>query len=1048
MPLNPLIISLWEKLIHINKNPSFENALQAAHDIAHIVQGTKTWDPKILNVTKHGDKVAGWFHMVPWLDIPAAQSIPLSLPVDFKVYWLRKSSKQRMAGAVNFTENYEDDPILFFDKNIGIDIIIPDQPDRIFVVLSSAYKLRVLELHGDLTVTQQEILQKWSQDFTGVSQKLIHEVLWQSFNLKSLNQKFYEGIARKFTELVQFMTMNGQKEDDAKHFTNRLIGRIIFLWFLRKKNIINETPWYFDPNSANYYLDKLSILFFETLNKPIEERNHSDLVTPYLNGGLFESRGIDRNSSITFPKAYFREFYDFLAEYNFTTDESTSSFEQVAIDPEMLGRIFENLLAEQVTETGEQARKAKWAFYTPREIVDYMCLTSLKTYLDWALKGANLSESDQEKITKHLFEDTDSQFALYKKNVSYDSITKNRWVIIQSLDNLTILDPACGSWAFPMGIMQAMIRIYERVMTDASFKPTEIKLGIIERSLFWVDIEPMAVEIARLRAWLSIIVEEPNDSKHVKPLPNLDFKFVCANSLIPLTASNTKNELKGIQIWFWGDHNIAERLQEIRWEYFRSKTQKTKKALRDEFKMLTAPSFDTSDFTTKLRTYHPFDSENSCAFFDSKFMFGKEEGFDVVIGNPPYGGKLTKENKDYFKTLYSDVHMRTPDTFNYFISLSFRLLKKNGISCYIVPNNLLFQTEYEKTRSFLIKTNSIKVVMNLGDGIFESATVPSCVFLCQKSWEELSLNKEFIYADMRNAEKWSNIDFRKYLEVKNTQRHLEVPSLVFGVSNVNLDLIQKLEKQSVSIDMISEEMASGISTWWDQIFNLSESKYKEMHLENELLRKVLVGGDINRYTIQYKDNFLLYMNKSVEIWNYPYTLNYLSEHKEKLSQKRETVKWMIPFWCLHWPRYPELFTEEKIILRQTADKIIATYDNDGYFVLDSILVLKLKKESIFSYKFILGILNSSISQFLYSNFTQEKGRTFAQVKSMNVRKLYIPNIWKQGQQPFVDLVNQILELKKQNPKVDTTDLEKQIDSLVYELYGLTEEEIALVEGIN
>ena len=113
-------------------------------------------------------------------------------------------------------------------------------------------------------------------------------------------------------------------------------------------------------------------------------------------------------------------------------------------------------------------------------------------------------------------------------------------------------------------------------------------------------------------------------------------------------------------------------------------------------------------------------------------MFGIEDGFDMVIGNPPYGAKLTTENKDYFKKLYSDVHMRTPDTFNYFISLSFRLLKKDGISCYIVPNNLLFQTEYEKTRLFLIKTNAVKVVMNLGDGIFESATVPSCVFLCQK----------------------------------------------------------------------------------------------------------------------------------------------------------------------------------------------------------------------------------------------------------------------------------------------------------------------------
>lgn len=150
------------------------------------------------------------------------------------------------------------------------------------------------------------------------------------------------------------------------------------------------------------------------------------MITPYLNGGLFESRGIDRKDTISFPKTFFRDLYEFLTEYNFTTDESTSSFEQVAIDPEMLGRIFENLLAEQVTETGEQARKAKGAFYTPREIVDYMCATSLKTYLEQALEKNEISISDKEKIIKHLFEDNDAQFALYKKNESYDAISKNR----------------------------------------------------------------------------------------------------------------------------------------------------------------------------------------------------------------------------------------------------------------------------------------------------------------------------------------------------------------------------------------------------------------------------------------------------------------------------------------------------------------------------------------------------------------------------------------------------------------------------------------------
>ena len=152
--------------------------------------------------------MSGWFNFVPGMDIPASYQYTTDLPVDFKVYWLQKTGKQRIAGCVNFTENFEDDQVLFFDKNVGVDVIIPNTPDRIFVVLSSGYKLRMLELEGELSVTQQEILQKWGQDFGGLTQKTIHEVLWQSFNLKSLNQKFYEGIARKFTELAQHLILS------------------------------------------------------------------------------------------------------------------------------------------------------------------------------------------------------------------------------------------------------------------------------------------------------------------------------------------------------------------------------------------------------------------------------------------------------------------------------------------------------------------------------------------------------------------------------------------------------------------------------------------------------------------------------------------------------------------------------------------------------------------------------------------------------------------------------------------------------------------------
>ena len=493
-------------------------------------------------------------------------------------------------------------------------------------------------------------------------------------------------------------------------------------------------------DSGDYYKQKLIPLFFEILNTPREDRPiGTDHITPYLNGGLFEARGIDRSSSLDFPKTFFPDLYEFLEEYNFTTDESTSHFEQVAIDPEMLGRIFENLLAEQVTETGEQARKAKGAFYTPREIVDYMCVTSLKTYLEGALEKASLSDSEREKITKHLFDDTDAKFALHKENESYDAVTKNRGVIITALGHLTILDPACGSGAFPMGMMQAMIRMYERVMTEASFDPTTIKLGIIERSIHGVDIEPMAVEIARLRAWLSIVVDEPNDSKLIKPLPNLDFKFVCANSLISLEKE------EGI----FDKKELMKTMQEIRKKYYNARTYKSKEELKKKFEKLLDNGHaerlmcHSSQREQQLLTYHPFDVEQVASFFDPEFMFGEKE-FDIVIGNPPYGNLF--KDKQIFKeieTNYSVAEYKI-DAYSIFIEKGLNVTRDNGKVCFITPYTFLSGIYFSKLRILINSSKLISLVV-LGSKIFKSAEVDTCIFLIQKGKQ----NKEINIADFR-----------------------------------------------------------------------------------------------------------------------------------------------------------------------------------------------------------------------------------------------------------------------------------------------------------
>ena len=483
-------------------------------------------------------------------------------------------------------------------------------------------------------------------------------------------------------------------------------------------------------------------------------------------------------------------------------------------------------------------------------------------------------------------------------------------------------------------------------------------------------------------------------------------------------------------------------------------------------------------------------------------------GFDVIIGNPPYGAELDNKTKEYFKTIYNDVHYRTIDTFNYFISKSLKILNHNGFLSLIVPNNLLYQHEYFVTRKLLVEENKLIRVINLGDSVFQDADVPTCVFIVNKIKAE---NYKFEYKDIRN-EVIKQEKINENFDLISSNTILQLPSNIIGISDKIFNLIEKVNSKSVLIDEIAEEVASGISSGGDKIFRISKEFAESNLFEKELLYKVLVGSEMNRYALNSSNNLIIYSVKSSETEKKSNIYNYLLNFKEQLSRKRETLKGTLPWYCLHWPRYKELFTEEKVILRQTSDDIRATYDNMGYFTLDSILILKLLKND-YSYKFITSLLNSKIISFIYKNLTMEEGRTFAQVKPINIRKLPIPNISPNAQLPFIEKADLMLKLNKDlqegknafitfikgeynldriNTKLEewynlpfdsfTKELEKlkvkltstqkydlkplfdreaakllaikteiettdrEIDQMVYKLYDLTEEEIKIVEG--
>lgn len=441
----------------------------------------------------------------------------------------------------------------------------------------------------------------------------------EAFNVEPLNKLFYQQISVAFYNLIGGKVGSGSKLKEYKsvlklpfknietnrkiyqEFAVRLIGRTIFIWFLKNKTSENNLPLI--PNdwltpqkvkdTPHYYHNLLEKLFFDILNKPMEKRignlpeGHDTI--PFLNGGLFEPQYNDfyevgfggfskYNNTLTIPDEWFYNLFNTLKQFNFTIDESSISDQEVSIDPEMLGTIFENLLAEIDPDTEKTARKSTGSFYTPREIVDYMVEESLVSYLK---TKTNLDE----EILHNLF----------KENDLPENYFRNKTQLIDAFDQIKILDPACGSGAFPMGalhkIEMALQKLdpYAEIWKEKQLSKIENiayrnalkdkldksnveyirKIGIIQHSIYGVDIQPIATEISKLRSFLSLVVDEDiNDNANnrgIYPLPNLEFKFVTANTLLDLVQDSAQ-----IGADFGGTNKYIDKLQKVRDMYLQS----------------------------------------------------------------------------------------------------------------------------------------------------------------------------------------------------------------------------------------------------------------------------------------------------------------------------------------------------------------------------------------------------------------------------------------------------------------------------------------------
>ena len=934
------------------------------------------------------------------------------LNIDFKLFGVQNTSKRVISWSQALTPNFEDEPF-YPDLRIGVDFIVPKTFDRVLVALSSNYVVRILELRGDLTATYEEIFAKWDsiEDFS--NKKYVHSLLWESFDLHPINKKFYEGIAERFVSLRQFLTQEKiLDEQHASQFANRLIGRLVFCWFLRKKDFIDKKLAYFSSTSysddTNYYRDKLEVLFFDVLNKPVSERTSTDTSTPYLNGGLFEEKIDDlvQNQKLKFPKNYFDDFFAFLDSYNFTTDESTSQFQQVAIDPEMLGRIFENLLAEITDESGEQARKAKGAFYTPREIVDYMCRETLKKYLESTVGP----DAHIEQRLAQLIDGSDREFQDQDHNWRRDwKPYKDK--LLAALDDLRILDPACGSGAYPMGMLHLLLKVYDRLNPALGKDSYAMKLQIISNNLFGVDIEPMAVEISRLRAWLSLVVDLEVETKRIKPLPNLDFRFVCANSLIPLDHNDA--------MMFGEDPELGLKLEEIRKQYFSTENLTKKKKYRIAYEKLIfsdASLFGESRRTAQLKSYHPFDTSTSASFFDPKQMFGCTD-FQIVIGNPPYVKKehldeaVIKELELYYhegplnrKKSWSD------DLYVHFIFRAFDLVSPNGVVSYITNDSFLGLRSKERARRKLMSSGLSQIVICPPETF--SATIYTAVFLAVPSQGFCNSYdaKSFIFP-----------------EFKSTQSSRVRKSFVDALPNSRLvvkedSLITALLAHE-HIGMYLEILDTGIHSG-----NVREKLFSKVK-SNAFSERLIQGRQIAKWTVHWDSPSakFLYCNP-----RYTPSNSLGSGRGGKESKKKEYWGFSGDMNNHHKP--------ERILVRQTGDSITAAYHSesiDGQFYTDNTLFSCFAKNSI-SLKYFLAFLNSSLHNYVYQYLSAEQGKTLAQVKISLLEVLPFKHS-PRDEADIVDLVDAIIDASNNGNTLEVENLQQKIDERVCQIMGISEE---------
>ena len=942
----------------------------------------------------------------------------------------------------------------------------------------------------------------------------------------------------------------GPKVLKSEEHVIRLITRLLFVWFIKEKGLVAEDLFvenrvcallqdYDRADGDSYYRAVLQNLFFATLNTEIGERRFSkqtsddhrnfsvyryydeiaepdallDLFskTPFINGGLFDCldnfEGVKtggvridcftdnskQRSDYSIPNSLFFDedsqnpgLIILFNRYKFTVEENTPAEQEVALDPELLGKVFENLLAANIPETSETVRKQTGSYYTPRPVVDYMVNEALVGALLQKTRGDDGDEDSWQAKVRDLldyddaFNDADDLFSPSEKAA-----------VVRAIANTRTLDPAVGSGAFPMSILHHLTLVLRRLDPDnrlweefqrehaleesgAAYEAAtqqerderlaEIsetferyrdsdfgrKLYLIQNSIFGVDIQVIATQIAKLRFFISLAIEQQSvataNNLGIKPLPNLETRFVAADSLIGLSRPaqlplGQTDKVKQLQ----------DELDNNREQHFHANTRRRKLEYRKqdtELREQLAAALRETGFAAgdadKVAQWDPYDQNASANWFDPEYMFGVADGFDVVIANPPYVShdKIPQQVKHTLGGTY-ESYKPFADLYCFFMEKAVRLQNDGGVSALITSNSFLKAEYGALIRNYLRRNTVLLQVLNIENSqVFDNVIVNVAITITRKADptnEDLCLVAS---GPLSSNDRDNLIDAASF----------EVSQSYFDRISWNLvqprihDVQQKIGSVGRTLAQLGTKIRLGIATGSNEAFVIEEQQkeafYTASRVNRDIIKPILRGRDIQRYNYTLPGLHVLLTKNGVDVErDYPDIYQYLDSFGDSFKNRGAQGK--------HWTNlracsFFDDFKKEKIVWIELNDTGRFALCNEEVYLLNSAYFL-LPPQSVNS-KFLLGILNSSTIRFYLDQISGTSGMGTNRWINSYVKEFPIPSATRKQQDPLISLVDHILKAKEVDANADTSEIEEEIDWLVYDLYGLTNAEVAVVEG--